>query len=66
MENPNITRINSDLSRVDQAFTLDELCDLYAEIVGYDISEDDPDASADYVREMLTGFLREELASYGG
>lgn len=66
MENPNITRINSDLSRVDQAFTFEELCNLYAEIVGYDISEDDPNASVDYIRDMLTGFLREELTSYGG
>jgi len=66
MTDPNLTRIQSDLSRVDQASTLEELSDLYLEIVGYDISEDDPTATADYVRDMLTGFLREELSSYGG
>lgn len=65
MTDPNITRIHADLSRVDQASTLRELSDLYLEIVGYEIAEDDPDASADYVRSMLTGYLREELTSYG-
>jgi hypothetical protein len=66
MTDPNVTRIHADLARVDQASTLVELSDLYEEIVGYDISEDDPTATADTVREMLTGFLREELSSYGG
>ena len=66
MTDPNVTRINADLARVDQASTLEELSDLYEEIVGYDIVEDDPTATADTVREMLTGFLLEELTSYGG
>lgn len=66
MTDPNITRIHADLSRVDQASTLEELSDLYAEIVGYDISEDDESATADSIRELLTGFLSECLTNYGG
>ena len=66
MTDPNITRSHADIARVDQASTLEELSDLYLDIVGYDISEDDPTTTADTVRALLTGFLREELASYGG
>jgi hypothetical protein len=66
MIDPNITRIAADIARVDDASTLDELADLYVGIVGYDPREDDPACTADYVREMLTGYLGEMLANYRG
>lgn len=66
MVDPNITRLHAGLARVDAAHTLGELAALYAEIVGYDVSEDDPAATADDVRALLTGFLREALHAYRG
>lgn len=66
MIDPNLPRILTDIARVDAAFTIDELRALYVEIVGYDVFEDDPTATADSVRALLVGYLEEEASTYGG
>lgn len=61
---PNLQRIAADQARVNDASTLKELGTLYEEIVGYDVTEDDPAATVESVRALLTGFLDEEARSY--
>lgn len=65
MIDPNLTRIATDLARVDAAHTLDELSDLYAEIIGCHPSDDDNDTAED-VRAVLVQYLRDLQRDYGG
>lgn len=65
MSNPLHTLVATYRARIDDASTLDELRDLYAEIVGYDPVDDDPSMTADSVRDLLTGYVDEMAANYG-
>lgn len=64
MTDPNLTRIASDLARVDNASTFEELADLYAEIIGCHPSDDDND-DAPTTRAVLVQYLHDLQRDYG-
>lgn len=65
MRNPLHTLVATYRARIDDASMLDELCDLYAEIVGYDPVADDPSLDVNSVRYLLDGYVDEMATNYG-
>lgn len=64
MLNPNCIRIAGDIARVDNAFDIEELCELYVEIIGYNPLEDNSEMTIEEIREILIGFLNDSIQSY--
>lgn len=60
-----LERLREYAERIQLAETREELGSLYEDIVGYNLLEEEPDATEEYLRDMCDGFLREECYSLG-
>jgi hypothetical protein len=60
-----LDRLREYAQRVELSETREDLGKLYEDIVGYNLLEDEPDATIEHMRDMCAGFLREECYSLG-
>ncbi len=60
-----LERLREYAQRMEFAETREDLGRLYEDIVGYNLLDDEPDATEEHLREMCDGFLREECYSLG-